>query len=144
MEKHLLTKLKIPQLSVALEPLTMEHAEAFFEQYRDSSIGKLTNLPPLTSINEVQDWIAEETSTANSYNYAVLLPKQSFAGFVNLTVSEHAAFFGIWLGTKYRGKAELSVKSAFMYFFQALGYFSIFTAYFFMHFARHVKILYCK
>ena len=55
MEKHLLTKLKIPQLSVALEPLTMEHAEAFFEQYRDSSIGKLTNLPPLTSINEVQD-----------------------------------------------------------------------------------------
>jgi len=39
---------------------------------------------------------------------------------------------------------ELSVKSAFMYFFQALGYFSIFTAYFFMHFARYVKILYCK
>jgi len=104
MEKYLLTKLKISQLSVALEPLTIAHAEAFFEQYRDPSIGKLTNLPPLTSTNEVRDWIAEETSIANSYNYAVLLPKEGFIGFVNLTVSEHAAFFGIWLGTKHQGK----------------------------------------
>jgi hypothetical protein len=68
MEKQLLTKLKISHLSVELEQLTIEHAEAFFEQYRDPSIGKLTNLPALTSLNEVQDWIAEETSTANSYN----------------------------------------------------------------------------
>ncbi len=45
MEKQLLTKLKISQLSVELEPLTKEHAEAFCEQYRDPSIGKLTNLP---------------------------------------------------------------------------------------------------
>ena len=104
MEKYLLTKLKILQLSVELEPLTTEHAEAFFEQYRDPSIGKLTNLPTLTSFKEVQDWIAEETSTENSYNYAVLLLKQGFVGFVNVTVSEHAAFFGIWLGTKYQGK----------------------------------------
>jgi len=104
MEKYLLTKLKISQLSVELEPLTTEHAEAFFKQYRDPSIGKLTNLPTLTSTKEAQDWIAEETSSANSYNYAVLLPKQGFVGFVNLTVSEHAAFFGIWLGTKYQGK----------------------------------------
>jgi RimJ/RimL family protein N-acetyltransferase len=104
MEKHLLTKLKISQLSLELEPLTAEHAKAFFEQYRDPSIRKLTNLPALTSINEVQDWIAEETSTANSYNYAVLLPKEGFVGFVNLTVSEHTAFFGIWLGTQYQGK----------------------------------------
>jgi RimJ/RimL family protein N-acetyltransferase len=104
MEKHFLKKLQISQLSFELEPLTIEHAEAFFEQYRDPSIGKLTNLPPLTSTHEVQDWIAEETSTANSYNYAVLLPKEGFVGFVNLTVSEHAAFFGIWLGTKYQGK----------------------------------------
>ena len=104
MEKQLLTKLNISQLSVELEQLTIEHAEAFFEQYRDPSIGKLTNLPPLTSTHEVQDWIAEETSTANSHNYAVLLPKEGFVGFVNLTMSEHAAFFGIWLGTKYQGK----------------------------------------
>jgi RimJ/RimL family protein N-acetyltransferase len=104
MEKHLLTKLKISQLSVELEPLTTEHAEAFFEQYRDPSIRKLTNLPTLTSTKEVQGWIAEETSTENSYNYAVLLLKQGFVGFVNVTVSEHAAFFGIWLGTKYQSK----------------------------------------
>jgi len=104
MEKHFLKKLQISQLSVELEPLTIEHAEAFFEQYRDPSIGKLTNLPILTSTKEVQDWIVEETSTANSYNYAILLLKQGFVGFVNLTVSEHAAFFGIWLGTKYQSK----------------------------------------
>ena len=104
MEKNFLKKLQISQLSVELEPLTSEHAEAFFEQYRDPSIRKLTNLPNLTSIKIVQDWIAEETSSANSYNYAVLLPKQGFVGFVNLTVSEHAAFFGIWLGIKYQGK----------------------------------------
>ena len=104
MEKHPLTKLKNLQLRVELELLTIEHAEAFFEQYRDPSIGKLTNLPPLTSIKEVHDWIDQETSSANSFNYAVLLPKEGFVGFVNLTVSEHAAFFGIWLGTKYQGK----------------------------------------
>jgi RimJ/RimL family protein N-acetyltransferase len=104
MEKYLLTKLKISQLSVELEPLTTEHAEAFFKQYRDPSIGKLTNLPTLTSTKEAQDWIAEETSSANSYNYAVLLPKQGFVGHVNLTVSEHAAFLGIWLGTTNQGK----------------------------------------
>ncbi len=104
MKRLHLAKLKITQLGVELEPLTTEHAEAFFEQYRDPSIGKLTNLPTLTSIKEVQDWIAEETSTANSYNYAILLPKEGFVGFVNLTVSEHAAFFGIWLGTKYQSK----------------------------------------
>jgi len=104
MEKHFLKKLQISQLSVELEPLTTEHAEAFFEQYRDPFIRKLTNLPTLTSTKEVEDWIAEDTSSANSYNYAVLLPKQGFVGFVNLTVSEHAAFFGIWLGTKYQSK----------------------------------------
>ncbi|CAM8657097.1 RimL Acetyltransferases, including N-acetylases of ribosomal proteins [Oxalobacteraceae bacterium] len=104
MEKQFLKNLQISQLSVELEQLTTEHAEAFFKQYRDPSIKKLTNLPTLTSINEVHDWIAEETSTTNSYNYAVLLPKQGFVGFVNLTVSEHAAFFGIWLGTEYQGK----------------------------------------
>ncbi len=104
MEKYLLTKLKISQLNVVLEPLTIEHAESFFEQYRDPTIGKLTDLPPLTSIDDVKHWIAEETSTANSYNYAVLSLKESFVGFVNLTVSEHAAFFGIWLGNKYQGK----------------------------------------
>ena len=104
MEKHFLKKLQIFQLRVELEPLTIEHAEAFFEQYRDPFIRKLTNLPTLTSTKEVEDWIAEETSTVNSYNYAVLLPKQGFVGFINLTVSEHAAFFGIWLGTKYQSK----------------------------------------
>ena len=104
MEKYLLPKLKISQFSVVLEPLTTEHAESFFEQYRDPTIGKLTDLPPLTSIDDVKHWIAEETSTANSYNYAVLSLKESFVGFVNLTVSEHAAFFGIWLGNKYQGK----------------------------------------
>jgi RimJ/RimL family protein N-acetyltransferase len=104
MEKQLLTKLKSSQLRVTLELLTAEHAYTFFDQYRDSSIGKLTNLPALISVKEVQEWIAEETSSQDSYNYAVLLPREGFIGFVNLTVSEHAAFFGIWLGTEYQGK----------------------------------------
>ena len=63
----------------------------------------MTDLPTFASVSEVCEWINEEATSKNSYNYAVLLPVIGFVGFVNLIVSKHAAFFAIWLGEKFQG-----------------------------------------
>jgi RimJ/RimL family protein N-acetyltransferase len=88
---------------IRLEPLTKDHAPAFFNQYQLTDIQQMTDLPRFTNVSEVYKWIKEETAVKNSYNFAVVLPVTGFAGFVNLIVSEHAAFFGIWLGEKFQG-----------------------------------------
>jgi RimJ/RimL family protein N-acetyltransferase len=88
---------------IRLEPLIKDHSPAFFNQYHSSDIQQMTDLPRFANVSEVCDWINEEATFKNSYNFAVVLPDTGFAGFVNLTVSEHAAFFGIWLGEKFQG-----------------------------------------
>ena len=88
---------------ITLMPLTTDHALAYFNQYQLTDIQQLTDLPRFANVSEVCEWIKEETAVKNSYNFAIDLPVTGFAGFVNLTVSEHAAFFGIWLGEKFQG-----------------------------------------
>jgi RimJ/RimL family protein N-acetyltransferase len=88
---------------IRLEPLIKDHSPAFFNQYHSSDIQQMTDLPRFANVSEVCEWIKEETAVKNSYNFAIELPVTGFAGFVNLTVSEHAAFFGIWLGEKFQG-----------------------------------------
>jgi RimJ/RimL family protein N-acetyltransferase len=88
---------------INLEPLTKDHAEEYFRQYHNTDIQQMTDLPLFTSACEVSKWIEEDSVSTNTYNYAILVPVIGFAGFVNLIVSEHAAFFGIWLGEKFQG-----------------------------------------
>jgi len=98
-------RLRAPVYSenITLMPLTTDHALAYFNQYQLTDIQQLTDLPRFANVSEVCEWIKEETAVKNSYNFAIDLPVTGFAGFVNLTVSEHAAFFGIWLGEKFQG-----------------------------------------
>ncbi len=88
---------------VTLVPFTADHALSFFNQYQLTSIQEATDLPQFTDVSDVCDWIKEEEALKNSFNYAVILPDEGFAGFVNLIVSEHTAFFAIWLGEKFQG-----------------------------------------
>lgn len=88
---------------VNLVPLTTDHALSFFNQYQRTGIQEMTDLPRFAVVSDVYDWIKEEDKIKNSYNYAIELPVVGFAGLVNLVVSEHAAFFAIWLGEKFQG-----------------------------------------
>ena len=88
---------------ITLVPLTTDHALSFHTQYQSIGIQQMTDLPAFASVSEVCEWINEEATSKNSYNYAIELPVVGFVGFVNLIVSKHAAFFAIWLGEKFQG-----------------------------------------
>lgn len=93
----------VPGNYVTLVPFTIDHALDFFNQYQLTGIQKMTDLPTFDNVSDVCNWIKEEEALNNSYNYAVELPDEGFAGFVNLIVSERSAFFAIWLGEKFQG-----------------------------------------
>jgi len=91
-----------------LEPLDKTHAEAFFYQYRDPQIAIMTGLPALKSIEETRRWIEEQEHDVGKVNYAIMLADEGFVGFINLAVSEHAAFFCFWAGVDFQGRALAS------------------------------------
>jgi RimJ/RimL family protein N-acetyltransferase len=93
---------------LVLEPLDKTHAEAFFYQYRDPQIAIMTGLPALKSVEETRRWIDEQENEPGKVNYAIMLADEGFVGFINLAVSEHAAFFCFWAGVDYQGRALAS------------------------------------
>ena len=93
---------------LVLEPLDKSHAEAFFYQYRDPQIAIMTGLPALKSIEETRRWIEEQEHDVGKVNYAIMLADEGFVGFINLAVSEHAAFFCFWAGVDFQGRALAS------------------------------------
>lgn len=101
--------LKDPDDKFILEPLDKTHAEAFFYQYRDPQIAIMTGLPVLKSVEETRCWIDEQDQEKGKVNYAIMLPDEGFAGFINLAVSEHAAFFCFWSGVDFQGRGLASM-----------------------------------
>jgi RimJ/RimL family protein N-acetyltransferase len=93
---------------LVLEPLDKTHAEAFFYQYRDPQIAIMTGLPALKSIEETRRWIEEQEHDVGKVNYAIMLADEGFVGFINLAISEHAAFFCFWAGVDFQGRALAS------------------------------------
>lgn len=100
--------LKDSESQILLEPLDKTHAEAFFYQYRDPQIAIMTGLPALKSVKETRRWIEEQEQEAGKVNYAIMLADEGFVGFINLAVSEHAAFFCFWAGVDFQGRALAS------------------------------------
>ncbi|MCE2870524.1 MAG: GNAT family N-acetyltransferase [Oxalobacteraceae bacterium] len=96
--------LKDHDANFILEPLDKTHAEAFFYQYRDPQIAIMTGLPALKSVEETRRWIDEQDHEKGKVNFAIMLPDEGFAGFINLAVSEHAAFFCFWSGVDFQGR----------------------------------------
>ena len=93
---------------LVLEPLDKTHAEAFFYQYRDPQIAIMTGLPALKSVDETRRWIEEQEHEPGKVNFAIMLADEGFVGFINLAVSEHAAFFCFWAGVDFQGRALAS------------------------------------
>ena len=97
------------RLPIVLEPMNENHVESYFHQYRDPQIAVMTGLPALSSIEETKKWFDSQKAEAGRVNFAVMHEDWGFVGFVNLAVSEHAAFFCFWVGVDFQG---LGISSA--------------------------------
>lgn len=93
-----------PELPLILEPLDISHADAMIFQYRDPQIAIMTGLPALTTLEEMQQWIAEQLQLDHWAHYAIMHTDRGFVGYINLAVSEHAAFFCFWTGVDFQGR----------------------------------------
>lgn len=98
-----LVELRHESLPLVLEPLDNSHAEAYCRQYRDPQIAVMTGLPALKSVDEVRTWIREQDKEKGRVNFAVMHRDWGLVGFINLAVSEHAAFFCFWTGIDFQG-----------------------------------------
>ncbi len=96
-------------LPISLEPLDITHAEALSYQYRDAQIAVMTGLPALADVERVREWIRDSAQEPGRVNYAVLHDDWGFVGFINLAVSEHAAFFCFWTGVDFQGQGFATV-----------------------------------
>lgn len=98
-----LVELRHESLPIVLEPFDLSHAEAYTRQYRDPQIAVMTGLPALKTVDEVRHWIGEQEKEKGRVNFAVMHQDWGFVGFINLAVSEHAAFFCFWTGVDFQG-----------------------------------------
>lgn len=102
-DAHWLVELRHDTLPIVLEPFDQSHAEAYTRQYRDPQIAVMTGLPALKTVDEVRHWIVEQDKEKGRVNFAVMHQDWGFVGFINLAVSEHAAFFCFWTGVDFQG-----------------------------------------
>ncbi len=98
-----LRELRDAHLPLVLEPLDLSHADAYFLQYRDPQIAIMTGLPQLNSIDETRRWIQSGPDERGRVSFAVMHRDHGFVAYVNLAVSEHAAFFCFWTGVDFQG-----------------------------------------
>ncbi len=98
-----LVELRHESLPIVLEPLDESHADAYWRQYRDPQIAVMTGLPGLKTVDEVRHWIQSQDNEKGRVNFAVMHADWGFVGFINLAVSEHAAFFCFWTGVDFQG-----------------------------------------
>jgi RimJ/RimL family protein N-acetyltransferase len=96
---------------ISLEPLDSSHAEALFLQYRDPQIAVMTGLPMLSSIDKVRSWIEEQNTEKGRINFAIMHIDLGFVGYINLSISEHAAYFCFWTGVDFQGNGFATIAS---------------------------------
>jgi RimJ/RimL family protein N-acetyltransferase len=96
--------LRHASLPISLEPLDDSHAENLLHQYRDRQIAIMTGLPILQTIEQVHQWINEHRLDPGRVDFAVMHDDFGFVGYVNLAVSQHAAYFCFWAGLDFQGK----------------------------------------
>ena len=93
-----------PELPLVLEPLDSSHAEAMLYQYRDPQIAIMTGLPEITSLESMQEWIEGQLREKQWAHFAIMHNDHGFVGYINLAISEHAAFFCFWTGVDFQGR----------------------------------------
>lgn len=106
------------KLPIALEPLDLSHAEAFFYQYRDPQIAVMTGLPVLNTIEDVRSWITAQEAETDRADYSIMHADFGFVGYINFSVSDHASYFCFWTGVDFQGNgiataaARMAIKFA--------------------------------
>ncbi|WP_158545082.1 GNAT family N-acetyltransferase [Dyella monticola] len=114
---------------LSIEPLGYEHAESFLRQYHDPQIAMLTRLPELGSVEEVCDWMAEQSGDPRRSTFAVMSASHGFVGVVSLHAGRNGGYFYFWIGNEHQGHgygqrvARLVFRQA-----QAQGVESLFTS----------------
>jgi RimJ/RimL family protein N-acetyltransferase len=91
-------------IPLALEPLDVDHARAFFWQYRDPQIAAMTRLRVFSDDDEVRSWIHRVNRAQNRYRYAVMDEDAGFVGYVSLRPSGADAHLGFWIGADHQGR----------------------------------------
>jgi RimJ/RimL family protein N-acetyltransferase len=89
---------------MVLEPLDASHAEAMLYQYRDPQIAIMTGLPAMTTLESMQQWIDEQLRESAWAHFAIMHRDLGFVGYINLAISDHAAFFCFWTGVDFQGR----------------------------------------
>jgi RimJ/RimL family protein N-acetyltransferase/soluble lytic murein transglycosylase-like protein len=92
------------ELPMVLEPLDASHAEAMLYQYRDPQIAIMTGLPAMTTLESMQQWIDEQLRESALAHFAIMHRDLGFVGYINLAISDHAAFFCFWTGVDFQGR----------------------------------------
>jgi RimJ/RimL family protein N-acetyltransferase len=92
------------ELPIVLEPLDASHAEAMLYQYRDPQIAIMTGLPAMTTLESMQQWIDEQLREGSWAHFAIMHRDLGFVGYINLAISDHAAFFCFWTGVDFQGR----------------------------------------
>ena len=92
------------ELPMVLEPLDASHAEAMLYQYRDPQIAIMTGLPAMTTLESMQQWIDEQLRESAWAHFAIMHRDLGFVGYINLAISDHAAFFCFWTGVDFQGR----------------------------------------
>ncbi|VWX63316.1 conserved hypothetical protein [Burkholderiales bacterium 8X] len=98
--------LPVPGTPLVLEPLDVDHAEAFFRQYRDPQIAAMTRLPRFSSIEDLQRWIRKVSLASNRMRFVVMHEDSGLVGYVSLRPSGSAAHFGFWTGVDFQGQGH--------------------------------------
>ncbi|SMP44961.1 Acetyltransferase (GNAT) domain-containing protein [Noviherbaspirillum suwonense] len=98
-------------LPLAIEPLDVGHAEAFWHQYRDPQIAFMTGLQTLSTLDATRKWILEHVAEPGRKPYALMHREYGFVGYVCLSVSAHEAYFCFWIGADFQGSG-FSIESA--------------------------------
>jgi RimJ/RimL family protein N-acetyltransferase len=90
------------QDELTLEPLGNEHAGHLLYQYRDPQIGIMTRLPELETLDDAQQWIAEQRQETGRICCAVMHERYGFIGIASLRRAGDAAYFYFWIGTDFQ------------------------------------------
>ncbi|TQV87257.1 GNAT family N-acetyltransferase [Aliikangiella coralliicola] len=88
---------------LTITPIISFYASAFFEQYRDPEIAKLTQLPIYKDVKQVADWITQQVKEVGKATYAVVHQVWGFVGVVSMRIKQSLAYFYFWIGTDFQG-----------------------------------------
>lgn len=92
-----------PDSALMLEPLDIDHAAELLHQYRDPQIAVMTGLPPVSTLQGMREWIAEQTNPDGHFGFAVVHDELGLVGYVSVRVSMPAAHFCFWIGVDHQG-----------------------------------------